>query len=167
MQIKRNQAVHGLEHLVREAVIEYQRKNACPFSPDEMKTIIAAASRPMFFSNLDQGIGAVTKWGYLYARNATAVLGLMLAIRLSIDNLERKKNGIIQKFLLTHRTVVFRAQRDITLGMTENEIKQYYASGKLVAVSDLTDKEIAQHLSKPSSPVTADDVKKARQSLSS
>jgi hypothetical protein len=113
---------------------------------DDILTLIRVAESPRDLSWYRSFAPTVKAFGVLFAKWPDEVLDILCFIRAKLTDWRKNQAGLAKRFLRTHRIVV------------NNK-------GKTIAVADMTDKDIARHLTRPGLNVSPDSVKKARQTI--
>ena len=133
-QNKLTQEVYGIRYAVHDALAEHLKKTPELFDSAEQRTLIEVALNPFFFS-LRFNPKGIEAFSQIYKRQPEATVAALCYIQQTIQKQKRGHAGRIRHFLLAGPTT--------------------YHKGKLIAVSDLTAKEIGALLKvEPGSVIT-------------
>jgi hypothetical protein len=117
-----------------------------PLNRDEILTLIRVAAHPDYLASYRLFAKTVKDFGVLFAKWPDEVLDILCFIRAKLADWSNSQAGLVTKFLRTHSFIV------------NNK-------GKNIAVANMTDKDIARHLTRPDLSVSPDSVKRARQRI--
>jgi hypothetical protein len=144
-QPKKPQPVYGIENAVRDDVQAYCDRTGFHIFAEEFSLLVDTATKPAIFTLPKRFHARIRAFGELYQRAPEHVLEIMLMIRKTLSEQALNMNGRVRQFLLTHSYV--------NHGST------------MFPVDEMTDGEIAEHLSKPGCVVSTESVKTERKKL--
>lgn len=117
-----------------------------PLTRDEILTLIRVAEKPTYLAKYRSCEHTVRAVGALFAKWPDEVLDILRFIRAKLKHYNNTQAGTVTVFLRTHRWF-------------KN------AKGEIIAVANMTDGEIARHLTRPGLGISSDSVKMARQRI--
>jgi hypothetical protein len=148
-QRKKSQEFYGLHLAIAPELTKYIEKRGYSvlgfFHRERTLLLLRIASRPETLTYYQRYADKIKSFGFFYAKHPDAVLDILAFIRRTLANWQKEQAGYVRIFLRTHSILTT-------------------AKKQLVAVSSLTDKELAAYLSKEAGfTITANSVKRERQ----